>query len=137
MAERQAKRRVKKYAESIVQRDRNAYNREMILQERERLEAVKRERARRREDWELGTLSPWRGASAERLHEEGFGTFKIQNMARKNLAKPDQPKHFMIRKGDRVVIMEGHERSKGRIAKVASTDEEKATVELEGVNLVS
>ena len=101
----------------------------------ERTQAVRDERRRRRQDWELGPLSPYRNGF-DRLMSTEFGTWSTKQAQMRS--KPDrlQRKDWMIREGDRVVVLEGHENIKGRIGKVKEVMKEQDMLVVESLNRV-
>jgi large subunit ribosomal protein L24 len=114
-------------------------NEQNVAFDRENSARLKNERRNRREDWELGPLKPKRDVGDDK---EVFGTMDYQALEGVDIYKPDvlkrlEPfggKHLNIRKGDRVVILEGHD--KGKIGILSNIDERKAKVTVEGLNRV-
>lgn len=136
LAKSQAKRKARIQSEKEHIRDvvnhRNAY--QDIRGERHA--AITREKVRRREDWELGPLSPWRN-KMKALEVENFGTWSAQQTTMPQKPKKDRVKDWMIREGDRVCIVEGHPTVKGRIGKVKDVDKETNMMTVDGVQRVS
>lgn len=102
-------------------------------------------KAARREDWELGPLAPKRD-----LGFNHYGTFKehprmdysLEGSLRvrsevlaKRCAWAGTPKQLNIVAGDRVVILQGHD--KGKIDRIKSVNAADGTVKLEEYNKVS
>lgn len=102
---------------------------------RERTQAIQDERRRRREDWELASLSPYRN-NFNRLTASEFGTWSLRQVQLRPKPERSRMKDLMIREGDRVVVVEGHENIKGRVGKVKEVMEEQEMLILEGINRV-
>ena len=88
----------------------------------------------------MGALKPKRDVGD---WKDKFGTMDYQNVQGLDVYKPDLLKklepfggrYLNIRKGDRVVILEGHD--KGKIGILSNIDVRKAKVTVEGLNRVS
>ena len=137
LAKAQAKRKARIQAEFDHKSEVSAFRDAKIGANRERSQAIKDERLRRREDWELGSLSPWRNRFESLLQSPTFGSWHIRQNTLAPKPKRDRVKDLMIRKDDRIVVVEGHETIKGHIGKVTDVDEEQETLRVEGINLVS
>jgi len=94
----------------------------------------------RREDWEMGPLAPRRdtpkrlwGVMNDRVVTQEFQFREGAMEARCRWA--GGTKHLCLAVGDRVVVMEGP--LKGSIGPITKIEMEGATVEVEGVNMVS
>lgn len=92
---------------------------------------IKEARLRRSEDWEFGPLAPRRDVGEA---AESYGTTDTKLLHQPQLLKKDRTKHWLIREGDRVVVLEG--RDQGKIGKVFSTDKESESVTIMGLNMV-
>ena len=99
---------------------------------------IREERLRRHQNWDMGSLSPWRQKSPNELLQGGAGVYTTEAaLGQPSLPSRDRPKDWMIREGDKVCIVEGHESVKGRVGKVTAIDVEKCSFVIEGLNRVS
>ena len=178
LAKNQAKRKAQKLSDLEHKRDILVYKNQRTEWRNLFATAVRREKQRRRENWELGPLSPWQGINTltlgqtaertvgqeaeigsgavksrilerepqltewqrqnvKRLREEGWGVWDTNRLSLPEKPERDKEKECMIRKGDRVAIIEGHENIRGRIGKVTMVDHDSNSVLLEGLNRVS
>lgn len=139
LAERQHARRAAKRKENNARQDvRNkkdqitAIGRDVSARRRE-------ERVERREDWELGSIKPKRDVGDSKAT---YGTLDYRlvqgtDLRDRELMKKFEPfggKYLNIRKGDSVVILQGHD--KGKIGILSSIDRRKATVTVKDLNKV-
>ncbi|KAL9052223.1 MAG: hypothetical protein Q9162_005548 [Coniocarpon cinnabarinum] len=101
----------------------------------QRQEAIYAERGRRRVNWELGPLSPWRSNFSHLVQETRFGAWDMQQAQVVEKPPRDRAKHLMFREGDRVAVVEGHESVKGRVGKIKNVDEKGETLTVTGINM--
>jgi large subunit ribosomal protein L24 len=114
-------------------------NQQRAAFDRENSARERAERRYRREDWELGPIKPKRDVGD---WKDKYGTVDYQAIQGLDIYRPDllkklEPfggKYLNIRKGDRVVILEGHD--KGKIGIISVIDLKKAKVTVEGLNKV-
>jgi large subunit ribosomal protein L24 len=114
-------------------------NEQNTVFDRDHSARLKNERRTRREDWELGSLKPKRDVGDAK---ETWGTVDYQALEGLEIYKTDLEKRMEpfggkflnIKEGDRVVILEGHD--KGKIGKLANINYKKAKVTVEGLNKV-
>jgi large subunit ribosomal protein L24 len=139
LAEKQAARRLEKKRDTNDRewrksnREQNTSNRKDVTKE------IKKRRAERREDWELGPLAPRRDVGDQK---DTFGTVSgqrtrgpiIEYGKRKEVLESVGGRYPTLVKGDRVVLLEG--RDKGKIGTVMSTDRSRAECKVEGLNMV-
>ena len=90
------------------------------------------EKKERREDWTLGPLAPNRVAG---LNGHAYGLLDRQSIRPAKVLKKDQEKEVWFAVNDRVVVVGGRER--GKIGKIEALDEERQSVELANLNMVS
>jgi large subunit ribosomal protein L24 len=97
-----------------------------------KLGIIKAERKHRREDWILGPLAPNRlvGKNAG-----SYGQLEYQAIDLPPVLESERAQYFNFAVNDRVVVRTGRE--KGKIGKITEVNEEKQTVTLEDVNMVS
>ncbi|KAI9688489.1 MAG: hypothetical protein M1822_001438 [Bathelium mastoideum] len=88
-------------------------------------------RMRQNEDWQLGPLAPRRDVGQA---AESYGTTNTTFMRPPNVPERHRLKHWLVREGDRVVIIKG--RDQGKIGDVSAIDEEKETVQIRGLNRI-
>lgn len=133
VAKSQAKRKARIIEEKVTRRDWLNWREQKGVIARETTLAVRAARNTRRENWELGPLSPWQNASETK---ETYGTFSPRVMNAPRVPEKLRIKDWFIREGDRVCVVKGREGVKGRIGKVTKIDQEAETVTVENVNLV-
>ena len=136
LARGQAKRKTQAKNDLEFQTQRNTYQKNRSRVNRERTEAIREERHRRTLDYQMGPLSPWRNNLNAMAQDQDFGTWSAAQYQLPDKPERDRVKDWMIREGDRVVVIEGHESVKGRIGKVKKTNKESEAVTIEGVNSV-
>ena len=136
-AKSQSKRKERVLEEKKHRAEVTRYKRERPNYYRQIGDAVRAEKTRRREHWELGPLSPYSGSNAQRLHARGFGAWDARFMNPPKRPERDRPKHWLIREGDRVCVVKGHESVRGRVGKVKDVNKENCTVKVEGLGRVS
>lgn len=135
LAKSQAKRKARILAEKQQKKDNSLARRERLPIQRELNAAVRREKFRRRDDWELGPLSPWRNDMQSML-ESGFGTFSTPAIETTRSPVKRGTGDWLIREGDRVCVVEGHPSIKGRIGKVVELLKKYNAVAIDGINRV-
>jgi len=133
VAKSQAKRKARIIEEKETRRDWLLWREQKGIIGRETMLAVRAARRTRRENWELGPLSPWSNALEMK---ETYGTFSPRVMNPPAVPEKLRIKDWFIREGDRVCVTKGREGVKGRIGKVTNIDKEAETVTVENVNLV-
>ena len=110
--------------------------RESFQENRQQMRAldldVRNERRTRREDWILGPLAPDRNVGDRK---GVYGTLESRAARSPLVVTKHRAKYVPYTVGDRVVVVRGRER--GKIAAIKEVDEERETVELDGVNIVS
>lgn len=136
LAKAQAKRKAKILADHEFNIERKEARELKLGANRERARAIKEERQRRRDDWELGPLSPWRNNFNSLADSNSFGTWSMKQVQLPKTPERDRMRDWMIREGDRVVVVEGHESIKGRVGKVKNIDREQETLIVEGISRV-
>nr|POE97282.1 50s ribosomal protein l24 [Quercus suber] len=92
---------------------------------------IRESRKHRREDWELGSLTPRRDAGE---NKEMYGSVHVYNYWLPKIPEGKGPETWHISEGDRVVVIRG--RGRGKIGAVMRKDEDRASVMVSGVNLV-
>ena len=137
LANRQGKRRAQLQADTEELRARTDFRRDAKLINGERRDAILAERSRRRADWELGPLSPWRNRFDDLMTKTTFASWSLKQVNYPAKPPRDRTRDLMIRQGDRVVVVEGHETIKGRVGKVRDVSEDSEMVTVEGMNRVS
>jgi len=121
-----------KRVEALKNRDEAINNRLQRYQLRGVITKLKKnERARRREDWELGPLAPQRnvGDGAEK-----YGTAPPDVLSKDAIVELRDQKWIPYMRGDRVVILKGAD--KGKIGEVYEVDEKTQRVTMQGLNQV-
>lgn len=137
LAKSQAKRKARIIAEKETTRDRVQFRIQTGAILRENSNAIRQARTSRRQDWELGTIAPWReSASHSAASKVPHGTWNVRILNPPKVPEAYRVKDWFIREGDRVCVLEGRENVKGKIGKVKSLDKESEVVTIEGVNMV-
>jgi len=134
VAKSQAKRKARILEEKITKRDWYAARAQQGQILTETFYAARTARNVRRENWELGALSPWQNALEVK---ETYGTFNPRIMNSPKVPEKLRIKDWFIREGDRVCLVKGREGVKGRIGKVMEVDKETEMIKIENVNIVS
>lgn len=133
VAKSQAKRKARIIEEKEARRDWLAWRDQKGVITRETTLAIQAARNARRENWDLGPLSPWHNAMET---NETYGTFTPRIMNPPKVPEKLRIKDWFIREGDRVCVIKGRTGVKGCIGKVTEVDLEAETVKIENVNLV-
>lgn len=99
-----------------------------------------REAKRRKEDYLLGPMSPWRQNMANML-DDRFGVMNpqmIQNLTdQRDAMQYHQIQRNMLRVGDRVAIMRGHRTYRNQIGEIKQKGENRAEFTVESIHRVS
>jgi large subunit ribosomal protein L24 len=138
LAEKQAVRKLQR------RRDKHAADRAKTAREQvrfsrlEETKDIKIARKVRREDWDLGPLAPRRDVGDVK---DTYGTIHTSRLRGEELdmkkrleVNPSGGRYPTIVKGDRVVLLEGHD--KGRIGKISEIDFKRQECTVEGLNMV-
>ncbi len=133
LAKSQAKRKLKIREDKETSRDKHMYLVQKQLIDRETGNAVRTARRTRRENWELGPLSPWKDGSQ---NEATYGTFHARIMQPPKVPEKMRVKDWFIKEGDRVCVVKGREGLKGRIGMIEKVNIEAETVTVAGLNMV-
>ena len=133
LAKSQAKRKLRIREEKEATRDKYIYLSQKQFVDRQTSDAVRVARKTRRENWELGSLSPWKNAAH---NEATYGAFDPKIVAPLKMPKKMRVKDWFVKEGDRVCVVKGREGLKGRIGKIETIDIESQTVILKGMNMV-
>lgn len=163
----QAKRKARILEHKKLVRDRVQYRLQNSLLCKETTASIRNARKTRREDWELGSIAPWRAAAAYATvagtiadggsangggassgagpgtgasgtaRDDFFGTFSARRLNPPKVPEKYRVKDWFVREGDRCVVVEGREGVKGKIGLVKAVDKETEMVTLEGINMVS
>lgn len=152
LAQAQSRRKARILEAKILRRDRRVHVIRSAERRREELDAITEARKRRREDWELGSLTPWRevagaeeatsdtqhGLATRHRENASWGTFSPAVLSPVALPASERLKQhqLLIRPGDRVCVVEGRQGTKGRIGRVQEIDLPTMTVKVKGVNKV-
>lgn len=132
LARNQALKRQRRETEEKLNQTKRKIRQEHVSSTRLKTLSINAERRNRREDWVLGPLAPNRVAGKD---GGGYGMLAFQVIQVPTVLKTKREKYFNFAKDDRVVVVKGT--SRGKIGKVTKVDEEKQTVELDGINMVS
>lgn len=132
LARNQALRRQRREIEEKLKDEKRKVRQERFEGARSTRSIIKSERTRRREDWLLGPLAPNRLAGKD---SGGYGMLNLQDTRLPTVLQADRPKYLNVAVDDRVVVRTGRE--KGKIGKIMHIDEERQTVSLADVNIVS
>ena len=135
-ANKQGKRRAKIKAETDEIHARAQFKQEAGRINAQRADAIRGERYRRREHWELGPLSPWRNNFDRMVNKDHFGSWGVQQLNYPAKPPKDRVRDVMFREGDRVVVIEGHENVRGRVGKIKDVKEDSECLLLESTNRV-
>ncbi|KXT10040.1 hypothetical protein AC579_8657 [Pseudocercospora musae] len=98
---------------------------------RDNTKALQQDRRNRREDWEAGALAPRRDVADL---QTSYGALQIYNIQLPERDPEARPKWAPIRKGDRVVVLQGRDR--GKIGEVKDYNGVRAAVQVMGLNNV-
>lgn len=132
-AHRYAKRRADQVKEKEMIRDRAMARQANTRVQRERLDASSAERKQRRERWEAGALSPY---ADQNKWGQFYGTWSWNQVQLPEVPEKLRVKHWFVRTGDRVCIVDGPAHLKGKIGKVTGCNHESETVTIDGLNMV-
>lgn len=133
LAKSQAKRKLRIREDKEAIRDKYIYLHLKEFVDRQTSNAVRAARKTRRENWELGSLSPWKDGA----HNDGtYGAFDAKIITPAIKPKKMRVKDWFFKEGDRVCVVRGREGLKGRIGKIDQINIEGETVTLKGVNMV-
>lgn len=131
-ASKQAKRKAKAVTEKDRMYQRKSNREEKFYYQRNILDEARREREHRREDWMLGPLAPRRDVGKQK---SVYGSVPTTRLQFPTIDVERRRRYINIMEGDRVCAITG--RDKGKIGKVTSVDEEKESLTVEGLNIVS
>ena len=132
LARNQALKRQRRKGEETLNKEADEVRREKFAVARSERSLVKAERAHRREDWMLGPLAPNRLAGKD---GGGYGMMGRLSAQTPTVMKREREKYINIVVNDRVVVVSGRE--KGKIGKVEIVNEERQSVVLLDINVVS
>lgn len=132
LARNQALKGSRRQAEKQVSKDNRKARQEAMMTARLERSSVKSERINRREDWMLGPLAPNRAAGKD---GGGYGMLSFSSTTLPFVAPSHREEYFNFAAEDRVVVVKGRER--GKIGKVKETNEERQSLMLTNVNMVS
>lgn len=132
LARNQALKSSRRKAGKSLREERRAIRQETVLWNRAKRSDIKAERENRREDWMLGPLAPNRLAGQD---GGGYGMLNFQSVRPPVVFTAERERYFNFAVNDRVVVVKGRE--KGKIGKIKEVDQERQTVALFDVNIVS
>ncbi|KAG9229093.1 putative 54S ribosomal protein L40, mitochondrial [Amylocarpus encephaloides] len=141
LAERQAARKAAKRHGKNVKIFLKSNNEQKVYAGRYQATLLKRERLNRREDWDLGPIKPRRDVgdakgkygATDGAYMKGLPVLRSDKDA---ILEPfgGSVKHLPLRRGDRVVLLSGHD--KGKIGMIKTIDLTRLQVTIDGLNRV-
>jgi large subunit ribosomal protein L24 len=132
LARNQALKGSRRQTEKQVSEDKRKARQDTLILARAQRSIVKAERINRHDDWMLGSLAPNRAAGKD---GGSYGMLDFQHIRAPLVEPAKREDYFNFAVDDRVAVVKGRE--SGKIGTVSEVDEERQSVTIRDVNLVS